>query len=81
MDTVLREMLLQGELHAHDPARRLVWLDAVPCLLQVQPLNISTRNAGLFCKIGLLWTAGMKAVCPWRGAPGCSAAGAQRAHA
>ena len=40
MDAVLREMLLQAELHAHDPARRLIWLDAVPCLLQVQPSDI-----------------------------------------
>ena len=37
MDTVLREMLAQAELHAHERARRLVWLDAVPCLLQVLP--------------------------------------------
>lgn len=37
MDTVLREMLLQAELHAHDRARRLVWLDAAPGLLQVPP--------------------------------------------
>lgn len=37
MDTVMREMLLQAKLHATDPTRRLVWLDAAPCLLQVPP--------------------------------------------
>jgi hypothetical protein len=35
MEAVLREMLLQAELHGHDPARRRVWLDAAPPLLQV----------------------------------------------
>lgn len=37
MEAVLREMLLQGEMHAHTPARRLVWLHAAPPLLQARP--------------------------------------------
>ncbi|KAK9834195.1 hypothetical protein WJX81_007593 [Elliptochloris bilobata] len=38
MEAVLCEMLLQGEMHVRDPERRVIWLDAAPCLLQAMGL-------------------------------------------